>query len=101
MRKLAIALVAATVAMTSAAHADWNGRRQYQHYHGGGGGNGGAIFGGIVGGMILGGMLNQMAQPRYAQPQYYQQYEPECQRVFAGNFWNGYQWVQQWQMICQ
>jgi hypothetical protein len=72
-----------------------------QQYNGGG--NGGAIVGGLIGGMILGGMLNQMNQPHYAQqPRYYQQpmYQPECQRVFAGSIWNGYQWVQQWQMIC-
>jgi hypothetical protein len=100
MRKLAIAL-AATVAMTSVAHADWNGhRRQHYHQHHGGGDAGVALFGGLVGGMIIGGMINQMNQPRYYNngPVYYD--EPYCQQVVTNKFWNGWRWVYQVQTVC-
>ena len=92
MRKLAIA--AALIVSTVSAEA---GQRIYQHYpqhqyhhrHN----NNGAMLGGLVGGLIIGGMLfNQQPQ------QYY--YQPQCQNVFMGSFWNGYQWVQQYQTMC-
>lgn len=92
MRKLAIA--AALIASTMSAEA---GQRNYQHYpqqyyHHHHNNNNGAVFGGFVGGLIIGGMLiNQ-------QPQYY--YQPVCQNVFVGNYWNGFRWVRQYQVIC-
>jgi len=92
MRKLVIA--AALIASTMSAeagqrnhnHQHYQHQQQYRHN------NNGAVFGGIVGGLILGGML--MNQPQY----YYQQ--PMCRNVFVGNFWNGYQWVRQFQVMC-
>jgi len=95
MRKLAIA--AALIASTMSAeagqrnhnHQHYPHHHQHQQYRHN---NNGAVFGGIVGGLILGGML--MNQPQY----YYQQ--PMCRNVFVGNFWNGYQWVRQFQVMC-
>jgi hypothetical protein len=111
MRKIALAL-AATIAMTSVAHADWNHHRHgmggfggvppQHHYHGGGGGDpGAALFGGLVGGLIIGGMINQMNQPRpyYGGPQYYQD-QPYCQQIVTNRFWNGWRWVYQVQTVC-
>jgi len=105
MRKLVLAL-AATLAFSTVAHADGymhHNHGGYQHNGGyrqnGGGDAGMALFGGLVGGMILGGMLNQN-QGYYQQPQYYQQYQPVCQRYYQGSVWNGYQWVQTFQTIC-
>lgn len=94
MRKLAIA--AALIASTMSAeagqrnhnHQHYPHQHQQQYRHN----NNGAVFGGILGGLILGGML--MNQPQY----YYQQ--PMCRNVFVGNFWNGYQWVRQFQVMC-
>ena len=91
MRKLAIAaaLIASTVSVEAGQrnHNDQYHHQHQQYRHN----NNGAVFGGIVGGLILGGMLMN-------QPQYY--YQPVCQNVFMGSFWNGYQWVQQYQRIC-
>ena len=94
MRKLVIA--AALIASTMSAEAGQR-NHNHQHYHHQHqqyrhNNNNGAVFGGIVGGLIIGGML--MNQPQY----YYQQ--PMCRNVFVGNFWNGYQWVRQFQVIC-
>ena len=113
MRKLILSIAMAATVLASSAKADeWNrggfnpnngyGHHGYQHreFRGNGGGDAGiALFGGLVGGMILGGMMNQ--NQGYNQPQYQQQYQPVCQRVFAGSFWNGWQWVQRYQVICQ
>ena len=94
MRKLVIA--AALIASTMSAEAGQR-NHNHQHYHHQHqqyrhNNNNGAVFGGIVGGLIIGGML--MNQPQY----YYQQ--PMCRNVFVGNFWNGYQWVRQFQVMC-
>lgn len=94
MRKLAIA--AALIASTMSAEAgqrNHNHNHQHQQYRHNN--NNGAVFGGIVGGLILGGMLMN-------QPQYYHQprYQPMCQNIFMGSYWNGYQWVQQYQTMC-
>lgn len=106
MRKLAIAL-AAVIGMTTAAQADWNGHRHHQprHYHNGGGDAGAALFGGLVGGLIIGGMLSNSQQGYYNEPPYgyvpaYRRYQPVCQNVFMGSYWNGWRWVNQYQVIC-
>lgn len=99
MRKLAIAL-AATIAMTSVAQADWNRHRYHNGYHHyNGGDNSGALIGGLVGGLIIGGMLNQMTQPHYYTQPY--SYQPECQQVITNRYWNGWQWVYQTQTVCE
>jgi len=93
MRKLAIAaaLIASTVSVEAGQrnhnHQYHHQHQQYRHNN-----NNGAVFGGIVGGLIIGGMLMN-------QQQYYHQ-QPVCRNVFVGNFWNGYQWVRQFQVIC-
>lgn len=106
MRKLAIAL-AATIAMTSAAQADWNGNRRhhqprYQHHH-----NNNNWVAPLVGGLVIGGLLMSSQQNYYAGPGYgnvpaygYQRYQPVCQRVFVGSFWDGWRWVRQYDTIC-
>ena len=92
-----VLVVAAFLAGTAAAHADWNGPRHghghhHRHFHHNNGGDpGAALIGGLIGGIIL----NQMMQP--SRPQYYQ---PMCQTVFLGRVWNGYTWVEQYQRIC-
>jgi hypothetical protein len=48
-----------------------------------------------VGGLIIGGMLMNQQQ-YYHQPRY----QPMCQNIFMGSYWNGYQWVQQYQTMC-
>ena len=110
MRKLVIGLVA-SVAMITSASADgyWGHHRHGGHNRGncyncynhrGGGDAGLALFGGLVGGMILGGALasqNYQAGPGYGNVPVY---EPVCQRVFAGSYWNGWQWVRTYQTIC-
>ena len=102
MRKIAIA-IAAVIGMTSVAHADWNGHRQYprHHYHGGGGGNNNWVAP-LVGGLVIGGLLMSSQQNYYAGPGYgnVPVYQPMCQRVFVGSFWNGWRWVNQYQTIC-
>ena len=96
MRKLAIAaaLIASTVSVEAGQrnhnHQYHHQHQQYRHNN-----NNGAVFGGIVGGLIIGGMLMNQQQ-YYHQPRY----QPMCQNIFMGSYWNGYQWVQQYQTIC-
>lgn len=91
MKKILIAL-AATLALTTAAHADWNhGYGHHNHYYYGGGG-GGDWAAPLIGGLIIGGMLGAMSQP---QPQYYDPYYapqpvyvPHCYRQLVGyDYW--------------
>lgn len=102
MRKIAIALVA-IFGLTSVAHADWNGHRHYprHHYHGGGGNNNWVAP--LVGGLVIGGLLMSSQQNYYAGPGYggvpvYNQ--PACQNVFTGSYWNGWRWVNRYQVVC-
>ena len=94
MRKLAIAaaLIASTVSVEAGQrnHNHHHQHQQYRHNN-----NNGAVFGGIVGGLIIGGMLMNQQQ-YYHQPRY----QPMCQNIFMGSYWNGYQWVQQYQTMC-
>lgn len=106
MRKLVIA-IAAVIGMTSVAHADWNGHRHHpprHHYHQGGGDAGAALFGGLVGGLIIGGMISNSQQYYYNEPRGYvptrRRYQPACQNVFMGSYWDGWRWVNQYQVIC-
>ena len=106
MRKIALA-IAAVIGMSSVAHADGYWPRHHGGYghgncyncynHRGNGGDAGlALFGGLVGGMILGGALSGASQNYYVQP-----YQPVCQRVYTGNYWNGWTWVRTYQTICE
>jgi hypothetical protein len=100
MRKIALAL-AATMAMSSAAHAeyyDWQHRGPrpgyYPHHEYRGGGNWVAP---LIGGMIVGGALMEMSQPRevVVVPQ-----QPVCQKVFVGNVVVDGQMVQAYKTVC-
>lgn len=83
MRKLALT-AAALLALTNAAHADWNHRYGPRPGYGGGGGGWVAP---LVGGLIIGGAIGAMAQPRVEEVP---PYHVECRReqVFDryGNF---------------
>lgn len=106
MRKFALAL-AAVIGMTSVAHADWNGHRHYpRHQYYGGGGNNNWVAP-LVGGLVIGGLLMSSQQNYYAGPGYGNvpvyggyRYQPMCQNVFMGSYWNGWRWVNQYQYIC-
>jgi len=108
MRKLAIAL-AATIAMSTAAEANnWNNRRHHprpHHHH-----NHNNWVAPLVGGLVIGGLLMSSQQNYYAGPGYGNvpayggygyRYQPVCQRVFVGSFWDGWRWVRQYDTICQ
>jgi hypothetical protein len=83
MKKILIAL-AATIALTSAAQAD------YRRYHGHGGyrnGGGNNWVAPLVGGLIIGGILAGGAYAAQPQPYYYQpvpRYVPQCWTELMG-----------------
>ena len=110
MRKLAL-ILAATVAMTTVVSAGEDRRQQHhRHQH-----NHQQYYNGnnnwvapLVGGLIIGGMFgasssqNYIAGPGYGNvPIYGYSYQPICQRVHVGSFWNGFRWVNQYQTYCQ
>lgn len=92
---IAAAILASTPALADGQFPGYRHQHNYHNYNVYRGGNdAGALFGGLIGGMIIGGM---MAQP---QQRYYYQNYPICRQVFSGSYFNGYQWIDTFQQVC-
>lgn len=103
MRKLVTALlVASSIYGATEASADQYPRHRHNHYNNGGGNNWVAP---LLGGMIIGGLLVQGNNNYYyqEQPRYYYPQPPQpryCRSEYAGEYWNGWQWVPSYQRVC-
>lgn len=99
MRKLlASALIGLTLFSSSVYAGEWqrhhHAPRHHNHHYNGGNNNWVAP---LVGGLIIGGLIMNSQQGYYQQSY---RYQPVCQNVFMGSYWNGWRWVNQYQVIC-
>jgi len=101
MRKiLAVIAAVSTIYSTSAqAHQTQNNHRHphQQHHHHHKNGNNWALP--LIGGIIIGGALAggnnyyQEQRPYYPRP-------VRCYNSYAGEYWNGWEWVQTYRRVC-
>lgn len=71
----------------------WDQNRQFHGHHGGGhyrghGGGGAEWVVPLIGGLMIGGLIANS-------------YQPYCETVYAGQQWNGWQWVNVYQRVCR